>query len=86
MSELELKVAELQEELVKTKNEKEMLESDLDFQIKENEKLERDVSKYQSAIREWYYYVNRISKTWVTRPQYKKYVNLVWDIQWEDNQ
>lgn len=52
MSELELKVAELQEELIKTKNEKEMLESDLDFQIKENERLERDVSKYQSAIRE----------------------------------
>ena len=63
MSELEIKVSELQEELIKTKNEKEMLESDLDFQIKENEKLERDVSKYQSAIREGYYYINRISKT-----------------------
>lgn len=86
MSELELKVAELQEELIKTKNEKELLESDLNFQIWENERLERDVSKYQSAIREWYYYVNRMSKTWVTRPQYKKAVNLVWDFKWEDNQ
>lgn len=86
MSELELKVAELQEELIKTKNEKELLESDLNFQIWENERLERDVSKYQSAIREWYYYVNRMSKTWVTRPQYKKAVNLLGDIKWEDNQ
>ena len=86
MSELEVKVSELQEELIKTKNEKEMLESDLDFQIKENEKLERDVSKYQSAIREGYYYVNRISKTWVTRPQYKRAVNLIGEIKWEDNQ
>ena len=86
MSELELKVAELQEELIKTKNEKELLESDLNFQIWENERLERDVSKYQSAIREWYYYVNRMSKTGVTWPQYKKAVNLIWDIKWEDNQ
>lgn len=62
------------------------LNSDLDFQIKENEKLEADKKRYQNSIRESFYFVNDVCKYKIDWYKYKATIKLEWDIEWEDNQ
>ena len=45
------------------------LESDLNFQISENEKLQIQIKEYQQAIRNCYYYVYKFKK--VLRPDFR---------------
>ena len=61
------------------------LNSDLDFQIAENEKLKVEVADYQNAIRNCYYYTYKLKK--VARPDFRDSVlKLTKEIPWEDNQ
>ena len=62
------------------------LESDLDFQISENERLEAKVKRYQNSIRNSYYYINDTLHKKVNRPDYKAIIKLEWTLPWEDNQ
>jgi guanylate kinase len=62
------------------------LESDLDFQISENERLEAKVKRYQDSIRNSYYYINDTLHKKVNRPDYKAIIKLEWMLPWEDNQ
>lgn len=62
------------------------LESDLDFQISENERLEAKVKRYQDSIRNSYYYINDTLHKKIDRPTYKAVIKLEWNIPWEDNQ
>ena len=62
------------------------LESDLDFQISENERLEAKVKRYQDFIRNSYYYINDTLHKKVNRPDYKAIIKLEWTLPWEDNQ
>ena len=62
------------------------LESDLDFQISENERLEAKVKRYQDSIRNSYYYINNTLHKKVNRPDYKAIIKLEWVLPWEDNQ
>ena len=62
------------------------LESDLDFQISENERLEAKVKRYQDSIRNSYYYINDTLHKKVNRPDYKAIIKLEWTLPWEDNQ
>ena len=52
------------------------LESDLDFQISENERLEAKVKRYQDSIRNSYYYINDTLHKKVNRPDYKAIIKL----------
>ena len=52
------------------------LESDLDFQISENERLEAKVKRYQNSIRNSYYYINDTLHKKVNRPDYKEIIKL----------
>lgn len=61
-------------------------DGDLEFQIKENEKLEKQILVYQNAIKESYYYVNSISKAKITRPDYKDKIKLKLDVSGEYDQ
>ena len=62
------------------------LESDLEFQISENERLEAKVKRYQNSIRNSYYYINDTLHKKVNRPDYKAIIKLEWMLPWEDNQ
>lgn len=62
------------------------LESDLEFQISENERLEAKVKRYQDSIRNSYYYINDTLHKKVNRPDYKAIIKLEWTLPWEDNQ
>lgn len=63
------------------------LNSDLEYQMKENEKLERRVDMYQECIRRCYLWAQNVKKDKTPRPVFKKEVlKLEWDISWEDNQ
>lgn len=62
------------------------LESDLDFQISENERLEAKVKRYQGSIRNSYYYINDTLHKKIDRPTYKAVIKLEWNLPWEDNQ
>lgn len=62
------------------------LESDLDFQISENEKLQADKIRYQEAIKNSYLYMQNVLKKKMNWYDYKAIIKLEWDIKWEDNQ
>ena len=63
----------------------ESLNSDLNFQISENEKLKVEIADYQNAIRNCYYYTYKLKK--VARPEFRDSVlKLTKEIPWEDNQ
>lgn len=63
------------------------LESDLEFQMGENEKLEAKVERYQEYIRNCYRWVQGVKKDKTPRPIFKKEVLKMEDeIAWEDNQ
>lgn len=61
-------------------------DGDLEFQIKENEKLEKQILVYQNAIKESYYYVNSIGKVKIARPDYKEKIKLRLDVSGEYDQ
>ena len=50
------------------------LESDLDFQISENEKLEKKVAEFQECIRRCYLWARNVKKDKTPRPEFKKEV------------
>jgi predicted RNase H-like nuclease (RuvC/YqgF family) len=52
------------------------LESDLDFQISENERLEAKVKRYQNSIRNSFYYINDTLHKKVDWPTYKAVIKL----------
>ena len=63
------------------------LESDLDFQISENEKLEKKVAEFQECIRRCYLWARNVKKDKTPRPEFKKEVLKLDDnLPWEDNQ
>ena len=62
------------------------LESDLEFQISENERLEAKVKRYQDSIRNSFYYINDTLHKKVDWPTYKAVIKLEWMLPWEDNQ
>lgn len=65
----------------------ESMESDLEFQIKENERLEEKVLIYQEAIRNCYRWAKDVKKDRTPWPEFKKEVlKLEGDLPWEDNQ
>lgn len=61
-------------------------ESNLEFQIAENEKCEARVKRYQDSIRNSFYYINDTLHKKVDWPTYKAVIKLEWDLPWEDNQ
>ena len=62
-------------------------QSDLDFQIAENEKLVAKVEMYQEAIRRCYMRAVNVKKDKTPWPIFKKEVlKLEEDLPWEDNQ
>lgn len=62
-------------------------ESNLSYQISENEKLENRVDMYQECIRRCYLWAQNVKKDKTPRPVFKKEVlKLEGDISWEDNQ
>lgn len=62
------------------------LESDLEFQISENERLEADKVRYQEAIKNSYLYMINVLKKKMDWYTYKATIKLEWEIKWEDNQ
>lgn len=52
------------------------LESDLEYQISENERLEAKVKRYQDSIRNSYYYINDTLHKKIDRPTYKAVIKL----------
>ena len=62
-------------------------QSDLDFQIAENERLEAKVANYQEAIRKCYLWARNVKKDKTPWPEFKKEIlKLEEDLPWEDNQ
>ena len=62
-------------------------QSDLDFQIAENERLEAKVAMYQEAIKRCYLWARNVKKDKTPWPEFKKEVlKLEEDLPWEDNQ
>ena len=57
------------ESTLKLEKQIESLNSDLDYQIKENEKLKVEIADYQNAIRNCYYYTYKLKK--VARPDFR---------------
>ena len=63
------------------------LNSDLDFQMAENEKLEKKVATFQECIRNCYRWAQNVKKDKTPRPEFKeKVLKLTDDISGEDNQ
>ena len=74
-------------EIRRLEEEIEWLKSDLDFQIGENERLERKVLMYQEAIRNCYRWAKDVKKDRTPWPEFKKDVLMLEeDLPWEDNQ
>ena len=69
------------------KEEIKWLNSDLEFQMKENEKLEKKVAEFQECIRRCYLRAQNVKKDKTPRPVFKKEVlKLQDDLPGEDNQ
>ena len=65
----------------------ESLNSDLNFQIAENEKLEKKVAEFQECIRRCYLWARNVKKDKTPRPEFKKEVLKLQDeLPGEDNQ
>ena len=65
----------------------ESLNSDLEFQIAENEKLEKKVAEFQECIRRCYLWARNVKKDKTPRPEFKKEVLKLQDeLPGEDNQ
>lgn len=79
-------ILENSDEIDKLKEKARGLESDLEFQISENERLEAKVKRCQDSIRNSYYYINDTLHKKVNRPDYKAIIKLEWTLPWEDNQ
>ena len=63
------------------------LNSDLDFQIAENEKLEKKVAEFQECIRRCYLWARNVKKDKTPRPEFKREVLKLQDnLPGEDNQ
>ena len=63
------------------------LESDLNFQISENEKLEKKVATFQECIRNCYRWAQNVKKDKTPRPEFKeKVLKLNDNLPGEDNQ
>ena len=63
------------------------LNSDLDFQISENEKLEKKVAEFQECIRRCYLWARNVKKDKTPRPEFKREVLKLNDnLPGEDNQ
>lgn len=71
-------------EVAKLKEEIKWLNSDLDFQIAENEKLKDEIKEYQNAIRNCYYYVYKFKKV-VWYDFRDNVLKLKKELPWEDN-
>lgn len=79
----------LEQELEKWKDggESSYDQSDLDFQIAENERLEAKVANYQEAIRRCYLWAVNVKKDKTPWPIFKKEIlKLEEELPWEDNQ
>ena len=63
------------------------LNSDLDYQIAENEKLEKKVAEFQECIRRCYLWARNVKKDKTPRPEFKREVLKLQDeLPGEDNQ
>ena len=63
------------------------LNSDLDYQIAENEKLEKKVAEFQECIRRCYLWARNVKKDKTPRPEFKREVLKLNDnLPGEDNQ
>ena len=63
------------------------LESNLEYQMRENERLEKRVAMYQECIRNCYRWAQNVKKDKTPRPEFKeKVLKMVDELPWEDNQ